>query len=116
MYGLKKESILAYKQLVKHLKIHEYYLVIGTNAIYPHKTRKTRFCLCVDDFGINITQQTILTTYVINSEKNTQLPLIGKGNICGLIFYWNYEAGYVDMEMTCYVPNALDRLKHTPIV
>ena len=33
---------------------------------------------------------------------------------CGLTFNWNYEAGYVDMEMPGYVPNALNRLQHTP--
>ena len=34
---LKKAAIIAYDQLVKNLKTHGYYQVIGTNAIYPHK-------------------------------------------------------------------------------
>ena len=84
MYGLKKESILAYKQLVKHLKIHEYYPVIGTNAIYPHKTRKTRFCLCVDDFGRKYCS-TDDADYIINASREkyaTATDWEGK-NFCG---------------------------------
>ena len=39
MYGLNQAAILAYEQLVKHLNIHGYCPVIGTNAIFYHKTR-----------------------------------------------------------------------------
>ena len=39
--------------------------------------------------------------------------LVGE-TFCGLTFNWNYEAGYVDMEMPGYVPNALNGLQHTP--
>ena len=35
---------------------------------------------------------------------------------CGLTFDWNYKEGCVDMTMSCYVPNALNRLQHTPKV
>ena len=52
MYGLKQVAILVYEQLVKHLKIQVCYSVIGTNAIFSHKTQGKRFCLFVDDFGI----------------------------------------------------------------
>ena len=52
MYGIKQAAILAYGQLVKHLNDNGYYPVIGTNATFYYKTRKTKFCLCVDDFGI----------------------------------------------------------------
>ena len=36
--GIKQASILAFEKLVKHLKTHVYYPVIGTNAILAHKT------------------------------------------------------------------------------
>ena len=35
---------------------------------------------------------------------------------CGLTFNWNYEAGYVDMAISGYVTNALNRPQHTPKV
>ena len=37
MYVIKQASILDYEQLMKHFNIHEYYLVIGTNAIFSQK-------------------------------------------------------------------------------
>ena len=52
MYGLKQSAVLAYEQLVKQLKTHGYYPVIGINAIFVKKTQKKTFCLCVDGFGI----------------------------------------------------------------
>ena len=52
MYGLKQATILAYDQIVKQLKTHGYYPFIGTNTIFAHKIRKTKFCLCVDGLEI----------------------------------------------------------------
>ena len=52
MYGLKQAAILAYKKLLLHLQPRGYYPIPGTSGLWRHKTRKTIFCLCVDDFGI----------------------------------------------------------------
>ena len=52
MYGLKQAAILAYVQLVEHLSKHGYEPVVETTCIFKHKTRRTRFYLCVDDFGV----------------------------------------------------------------
>ena len=57
MYGLKQAAVLAYQQLVEHLQKHEYEPVAGTTCIFQHKTRKTKFCLCVDDFGVKYYSQ-----------------------------------------------------------
>ena len=46
IYGRKQAAIIAYDQLVKHLKTHGYYPVIGTNAMFYHKTLKKR-SVCV---------------------------------------------------------------------
>ena len=69
MYVIKQETILDYDQLVKHLKTHGYYLVIGTDEIFAHKIRKTKFCLCVDDFGIKY-HSTDDADHIIYSIKN----------------------------------------------
>ena len=52
MYGLKKSAILAYNNLKKKLQPHGYSLVVGTVDLWKHKTKRTTFCLCFDDFGI----------------------------------------------------------------
>ena len=52
MYGLKQAAVLAYNQLKEKLLPKGYSLVKGTVGLWRHATRKTKFCLCVDDFGV----------------------------------------------------------------
>ena len=52
MYGLKQAAVLAYNQLKEKLLPKGYSPVNGTVGLWNHSTRKTQFCLCVDDFGI----------------------------------------------------------------
>ena len=52
MYGLKQENIIAYNQIIYHMDPHGYYSVPFKTELWAHKTRKTNFCLCVDDFGV----------------------------------------------------------------
>ena len=52
MYGLKQAAILAYKQLKKHLEPYGYEPVPTSLSLWHHRSKKTKFCLCVDDFGI----------------------------------------------------------------
>ena len=52
IYGLKQADIKAYNQLISHMDPHGYYPVPFTTGLWAHKTRKTKFCLCVDDFGV----------------------------------------------------------------
>ena len=55
MYGLKQAAILAYTKLISILKPFGYHPIPHTVGMWQHKTRKTKFCLCVDDFGIKYT-------------------------------------------------------------
>ena len=50
MYGLNQASIIAYNHLIYHMEPHIYYIFPFTTGLGAHKTRKTKFCLCVDDF------------------------------------------------------------------
>ena len=52
MYGLKQAAILAYKFLVKLLAPHGYRPCPSTTSLWKHNTRPTKFCPCVDDFGV----------------------------------------------------------------
>ena len=52
MYGLKQATILAYNKLVTHLAKYGYQPIKHTVGLWAHKTRPTKFCLCVDDLVI----------------------------------------------------------------
>ena len=52
MYGLKQAAKLAREQLIATLKPFGYYPTKESQNIWERTTKKTKFCLCVDDFGI----------------------------------------------------------------
>ena len=52
MYGLKQAARLAHDDLVKHLAKYGYAPDKICSNIWTHKQRRTKFCLCVDDFGV----------------------------------------------------------------
>ena len=52
MYDLKQASVLAYQNLTKLLTNGGYQHIVESLGMQKHKTRKTHFCLCVDDFGV----------------------------------------------------------------
>ena len=57
MYGLKQAAAIAYQQLFKHIDGHGYYPIPFTTGLWSHRTLNTKFCLCVDDFGIKFFSQ-----------------------------------------------------------
>ena len=52
MYGLKQAAILAYRQLVDHLRKYGYKPCEGTTGLWCHESLPTKFALCVDDFMV----------------------------------------------------------------
>ena len=52
VYGIKQASIIAYNQLIYHMEPHGYYPAPFTTGLWSHETRITKFCLCLDDFGV----------------------------------------------------------------
>ena len=115
MYGLKQAAILAYDNLKKNMKQYGYCPVLGTTGMWEHETRRTKFCVCVDDFGIK---------YFSKEEAQHLLDCLGKHykyttdwkgkNYCGLTMDWHYDEGYVDVSMPGYIPSCLKRLQHVP--
>ena len=113
MYGLKQASILAYHQLVKILKPHGYYPEPHSVGMWSHHNRKTKFCLCVDDFGIKYFNRDD-ATHLLQALKSfyaTTEDWSG-AHYCGLTLNWNYKDGYVDVSMPGYVEKQLHRYQH----
>jgi len=52
MYRLKQAAILAYDHLKHSLQPFGYHPITGTVGMWEHESRPTKFCVCVDDFGI----------------------------------------------------------------
>ena len=83
--------------------------------MWKHRSQRTRFCLCVNDFGLK---------YYTRDDGNHFLKALGNSyqylvdwpgtNYCGLTFDWHYEEGYVDAAMLTYVQKAPKRLNYQP--
>ena len=113
MYGLKEAAILAYNKLLLHLTPRGYYPIEGTAGMWRHKTRKTIFCLCVDDFGIKYFDKEDVTHFQDSLKDHFKFHLDWEGkNYIGLQLDWNYDLGYVDISMPNYILKILKRLCH----
>ena len=113
MYGLKQAAILAYNQLKDNLSKHGYYPITNSNGLWKHETRPTIFALCVDDFGVKYFSEDD-ANHLINTLKKyypISLDRAGK-NYCGLTLHWNYQEGYVDVDMPDYVTKKLNQYQH----
>ena len=81
--------------------------------MWGHATRKTKFCLCVDDFGVKYFSkadaehllQALGQHYTYTSDWSGQ-------NFCGLTMDWHYDTGYVDVAMPRYIKDVLHRFQH----
>lgn len=104
MHGLRQAAILAYKNVKNLLEPHGYYPAPGTQGLWKHKTRPTRFCLCVDDFGIKYYAKRDvehLLTALASHYKYT-IDWTGK-NYCGLNIKWNYSDKWVEISIDGYI-------------
>ena len=115
MYGLKQAAVLAYKNLIKKLVPFSYEPIPHTDSYWRHKQNPSKFCLCVDNFGVKYFSKTDLnhlitalqTKYKISTDFTCQ-------NYCGLTINWNYEEGFVDISMHGYVTKVIKKFDYTP--
>ena len=115
MYGLKQAAILAYNELKKNLKKFGYHPITGTVGLWEHETKPTKFCVCVDNFGVKYFNKDDANHLIDSLQNHYKCTTDWEGkNYCGLTFDWQYEAGYVDVAMPKYVPKSLLRLGHIP--
>ena len=115
MYGLKEAAMLARQKIIEILKPLGYSPDQHSPNIWNHNTRKTKFILCVDDFGIKYyskedaehLKKALEQVYDVTTDYS------GK-NYCGLSLNWDYDAGHVDVAMPKFVEKALQKLQHIP--
>jgi hypothetical protein len=113
MYGLKQAALLAYQHLVTQLAPYGYHPCPYTTGLWHHDTRPTKFCLCVDDFGVKYFSQQDADHLLNALRDNYKISVDWAGkNYCGLVIDWNYAKNYVDISMPGYVANTLARLQH----
>ena len=113
MYGLKQAAVLAYDHLIDNLAEHGYAPVPHTLGIWHHKTRRTKFCLCVDDFGVKYFSKEDADHLITSLGKHYRCTTDWSGkNFCGFQIDWNYAHQYVDISMPVYIPACLKRFQH----
>jgi hypothetical protein len=117
MYGLKQAALLAFDYLVKCLEPHGYVPCAHSVGLWKHKTRRTRFCLCVDDFGVKYFSKDDADHLITTLRKYFKVSVDWDGrNYCGLTIDWNYNSGHVDISMPGYISKALLKFQHpTPV-
>ena len=116
MPGLKQAAILAYQHLKESLEPYGYSPIKGTVGLWHHEKRPTKFCLCVDDFGIKFWDKSDADHLCNAVGANFRYTVDKEGsNYCGLTLRWNYKLGYVDTSMPRYIPKALKRLNYQPV-
>ena len=94
MYGLKQAACLAYDSLKQHLSSYGYHPDKYAQNIWSHESRKTKFCLCIDDFGVQYFSKDD-TQHQINALQNKYVittDYLGK-HFCGLDITWDYTNG-----------------------
>ena len=113
MYSLKAASILAFNQLIQKLKHAGYEPMPFTPGFGRHRTKRTTFALCVDNFGVKYFS-TADATHLINAVRvHYDLTIDWTGILyCGLTLNWHYHKGYVDISMPGYVTRALKKFNH----
>ena len=113
MYGLKQAAILAYKHLVNQLAPHGYHPCPYTTGLWQHDTRRTKFCLCVDDFGVKYFTPADAAHLLASLRAHYKISVDMAGtDYCGLSIKWNYPKNYVDISMPGYIASTLERLQH----
>ena len=114
MYGLREAGALAHEQLVNHLDRFGYYPTKCTPGLWRHKTRRTTFTLCVDDFGVKYYTREDAEHLIqaLNSRYETTVDWEGSKYL-GLTLHWNYDKQFVDISMPGYITKALQKFQHT---
>ena len=104
---------MAFDNLVKNLSDHGYTPVPHTIGIWQHATRKTKFCLCVDDFGVKYFSKEDADHLLESLGKHYTYTVDWKGqNFCGFTIDWDYSNGFVDISMPNYIKDVLLRFLH----
>ena len=113
MYGLNKIAQLAYNKLCPHLKHYGY----SSDNVCPdilciHEIDKTKFCPCVDDFGVhylNTVDKKHLTNTLQNKYKITIKKTVKSTSVDR-----NFANGWIDVSIPKFVQNILQTFNFKP--
>ena len=90
MYGLKQAARLAYDQLCDCQAKEGYTPSLLSLNIWGHKTRATKVCLFVDDFGIKYFNQDDIQHLLSSLKKYYSITCDWAGeNYCGFKLTWH---------------------------
>jgi hypothetical protein len=82
---------------------------------WQHDTRPTKFCLCVDDFGVKYFSTADADHLLTSLRKHYKISVDLAGtDYCGLSIKWNCAKKHVDISMPGCVASTLERLQHPP--
>jgi len=114
MYGLKEAGVFAFNQLVQKLAPVGYGPMPFTPGLWRHRTKRTTFALCVNEFGVKYFPLLPDTMHLINTvNAHNDLTVDWTGKLyCGLALDWHYDEGYVDISIPGYVTRALKQFNH----
>ena len=114
MYGLPQAGRIANDELLPHLAKHGYHQSKHIAGLFTHETRPIKFCLVVDDFGVQYVgkEHANHLVQVLESKYVCTLDWEGK-TFCGITLEWDYVNRTVDLSMPGYVEKALQRFQHT---
>ena len=113
MYGLKQADILAFDSLVHNLTTHGYTPVPITIGIWNNTTRRTKFCLYIDNFGVKYYTKEDAMNLLDSLNKKYTYTMDWQGqHLYGLRLTWEYEKKFVDVSMPNYIRNILLRFNH----
>jgi hypothetical protein len=102
MYGLKEvAAIIAFNQLVKKLAPAGYKPTPFTPGLWRHRTKRTTFALCVDNFGVKYFSHADALHLITTLTAHYELTIDWTGSLysCSLTLPWNCAQGYVDISM-----------------
>jgi hypothetical protein len=92
MYGLKEAGILAFNQLIQKLKPAGYEPMPFTSGLWRHRTKRTTFALCVDDFGVKYFSKVDAMHLIETVKAHYDLTIDWDGKLyCGLALDWHYD-------------------------
>ena len=80
MYGLKQAARIAYNHLISCMEPRGYYPVPFITVLWAHKTRKIKYCLCVDDFGVNVFTKYDVNHLINSLKKHYAISTYWEGN------------------------------------
>ena len=100
MYGLKQAALLAYNQLKMILAKYGYHPITGTVGLWEHESRPTKFCVCVDNFGVKYFAKDDAKHLLDSLRAHYKCTTDWDGkHYCGLTFDWHYDKNYFHVSM-----------------